>query len=407
MAPRFLFIISGYPPLRRGGMELSCQRLASALVRRGHPVTVLTLAAPDLPGDAVEDGVRVRRVISPWEKGPLWGVKYSLDVGTWMKRLEDDWDFALCFQLYLHSSVAVTVAGTMKRKVATRLANSGPGGDLDKMRAMRLGDKAVRHALRADALFPLSDAGARELHALKVPPDRLWRMPVFVDGERFAPPPVTPSPVFHWHGRFVRSKNLPLLLRAFEAVHAAHPGARLQLAGDGGERPALEAAVAASPARGAVDLVPWTDRPEIPLARALATVSASGSEGLSNTLLESLACGVPVVATDVSGARDLLDPEGLLPATVPAGGFLRARHGLLVPPDDVGSLAAAMGALLSDAQLRPSLAEGLADEASARFSEDAAVASFLNAANAIMEGRPSTPAERGFRLGLFEAAGDA
>ncbi|MDK2973315.1 MAG: D-inositol-3-phosphate glycosyltransferase [Candidatus Sumerlaeota bacterium] len=406
MAPRFLFIVSGYPPLRTGGMELSCQRLATALARRGVGVVVLTLAAPDLPEDRIEAGVRVLRVITPWQVGPLWGVKYSLDVGMWMKRLEAEWDLALCFQLYLHSSVAVSIAGTLRKKIATRLANSGSGGDIEKMLAMRLGKKAVHHALRADALFPLSNDGARELHGWKVAPERLWRMPVFIDTVRFSPASSTPSPVFHYHGRFEKSKNLTGLIEAFALVHAAHPEARLQLVGDGGERAAIEEAARVSGAGESIAILPWTPHVEKHLGNVLCAVSASHSEGLSNALVEAMACGVPAIATDVSGTRDLLDPAGELGTAdaVRGHGFMRARHGLIAPPGDVKAMAAAMRAMLEDAQLRPSLADGLDEHARERFSEGAAVSAFLNAAEAILAGRPSTPHERGFALDLFDGA---
>src|SRR5207244_7763161 len=69
------------------------------------------------------------------------------------------------------------------------------------------------------------------------------------------------------------------------------------------------------------------------------SVLPSASESLSNTIIESMAAGVPVVATRVGGNPELVTD----------------RTGVLVPLDDVDAMAAAMERLLSDATLRTQL----------------------------------------------------
>jgi glycosyltransferase involved in cell wall biosynthesis len=134
-------------------------------------------------------------------------------------------------------------------------------------------------------------------------------------------------------GRLCRQKGQDVLLRAWPAVRAAAPGARLVLVGDGPDRPRLTAAAPEGVLlAGAVpDTRPW-------LLAADLVVLPSRWEGMALAPLEAMACGVPVVLTDVSGARESLPPG-------------HDRHGL-VPPDDPDALTAALTALLADPGLR-------------------------------------------------------
>jgi glycosyltransferase involved in cell wall biosynthesis len=83
------------------------------------------------------------------------------------------------------------------------------------------------------------------------------------------------------------------------------------------------------------------DVPEL-LSEASVSVLPSLSEGLSNTLLESMAAGVPAVATTVGGNPELIED---------------GSSGLLVPPRDAGALARAMVAILGDRDLARTLGE--------------------------------------------------
>ncbi|WP_399885129.1 glycosyltransferase [Streptomyces sp. BBFR51] len=137
-------------------------------------------------------------------------------------------------------------------------------------------------------------------------------------------------------GRLCRQKGQDVLLSAWESVHARVPHARLVLVGDGPDRIRLaERAPASVLFAGAVaDAAVWYRAADL-------VVLPSRWEGMALAPLEAMACGRPVVVTDVDGAR-----EGLPPALVP--------H-CLVPPEDPSALADAVTALLRDAPLRTSL----------------------------------------------------
>ncbi|MFD5478980.1 glycosyltransferase family 4 protein [Streptomyces hawaiiensis] len=139
-------------------------------------------------------------------------------------------------------------------------------------------------------------------------------------------------------GRLCRQKGQDVLLTAWESVLRRVPGARLVLVGDGPDHGRLRALAPGSVlfAGDADDVVPWYQAADL-------VVLPSRWEGMALAPLEALACGRPVVVTDVGGAR-----ESLPPALVP--------H-CLVPALAPAALAAAVTGLLQDPPLRTALGE--------------------------------------------------
>lgn len=138
-------------------------------------------------------------------------------------------------------------------------------------------------------------------------------------------------------GRLDASKGQLGLVPLMRRVTERHPGARLVIAGEGPERPRLEAAIAEAGLGGSIGLPGMRgDVPEL-LALADLLVFPSRSEGFGLAVLEAMAAGCPVVAYDLPALREF------------------ARDGetaILVPGDDAEGLAAAVCALLDDAPRR-------------------------------------------------------
>lgn len=164
-----------------------------------------------------------------------------------------------------------------------------------------------------------------------------------VDTDRFHPPTGTPEPIAgcpfaapaHWLvgtvGRMKDVKNQTLLARAFVRALELNPearrNARLVMVGEG---PLRQASLALLQAAGVAELA-WLpgERRDVPeLMRGLHLfVLPSLAEGVSNTILEAMASGLPVLATDVGGNAEL----------VQAG-----RTGALLPSQDVQAMAEAL-----------------------------------------------------------------
>lgn len=141
------------------------------------------------------------------------------------------------------------------------------------------------------------------------------------------------EPVIIAVGRLEPQKNFALLIRAFAAVAAERP-CRLMILGDGGQREMLMALVAELGLEERVAMPGFVANPHAYVARAAMLVLSSDFESLANVVIEAMAVGTPVVATDC--------PSG--PAEALGGG----RYGQLVPVGDVPKLAEAMLATLSE-----------------------------------------------------------
>ena len=140
-------------------------------------------------------------------------------------------------------------------------------------------------------------------------------------------------------GRLTSQKNFALLIDAFARVGPGRD-ARLVILGEGPERSLLEAKIRRDGLESRVAMPGFVENPYSYMAHASVLVLSSVFEGLPTVLIEALAVGTPVVATDCpSGPREILR-EGEL--------------GELVPVDDVSALAAAIARTLTSPPARPS-----------------------------------------------------
>jgi glycosyltransferase involved in cell wall biosynthesis len=166
-------------------------------------------------------------------------------------------------------------------------------------------------------------------------------VPNGVDADFFRPAPDQAAHKDHFtfifSGRFVPQKNLFCLLDQFESI-ATHPfvpsleregkipighvtpagtGLRLILVGDGPEKAGLEKRIKSSPVLSkSVMLYPWSSKEELRglYQTAHCFVNPSFEEGMPNTLLEAMACGLAVIASDIGGNNELVEnnKNGLL-----------------------------------------------------------------------------------------------
>jgi glycosyltransferase involved in cell wall biosynthesis len=183
-----------------------------------------------------------------------------------------------------------------------------------------------------------------ELRALAAAPlDHPWFRP----GE---------PPVILGVGRLSKQKDFPSLLRAFAAVRRARE-ARLLILGEGEERSSLTALITELGLVEDAALAGFVENPFGYMARAAVFVLSSAWEGSPGVLVQALACGARVVATDCeSGPREILQ---------------NGRFGSLVPTGNVAALGAAILAAIDAPKAK------LPEDALYRFSQDAAVDGYL------------------------------
>ncbi len=180
----------------------------------------------------------------------------------------------------------------------------------------------ISHFARSQAMY-FSDPG--DWHKLRI-------VHCGVDPTRYDRPAPAPRPGLHlvFVGRITPIKGLRVLLDALTRARRTHPGLTLTLVGDGDDRAHLE--TLARPLGDAVRFAGF--RSQEGVARAVAGADAlvlpSFAEGLPVVLMEALAAGKPVIATQVAGVGELVE---------------NGVSGLLVPAGDVRALAGAITAL--------------------------------------------------------------
>jgi len=134
-------------------------------------------------------------------------------------------------------------------------------------------------------------------------------------------------PVILAVGRLTKQKDYPTLFRAFSLVRQVRP-AKLLILGEGEERANLERLAVELGIQNDISMPGFVDNPFAFMSKSSVFVLSSAWEGFGNVLVEALACGCPVVATDCrSGPREILD---------------NGRYGRLVPVGDYEALAKAI-----------------------------------------------------------------
>ena len=318
---RVLAVCYRYPP-DLGGVERAAAALAQALVRLGHRVTVLAGADVGSVSRTEEDGVEVYRFALP--KGRAAGARYVARVARLAGRLPRP--DVVHAHIASAPAVAAALLGVRWRVPVVVKPSSGaePGGNLHA--TMSRGAGALRVSFlrrRVDAFVAISPGIARDLErSWSVDPAKIMEIPNGVNLDHFATDRkrTRRKKSYLYVGRlWTKQKALDVLLDAWRK--AGEPGT-LVLVGDGPDRRSLEiqAPETVRFAGPVADPAPYYRDADV-------FVLPSRWEGLSNAILEASAAGLPVIATEVGGARDTL-----------------GEAGRLVPPDDVDALAAALAA---------------------------------------------------------------
>ncbi len=194
----------------------------------------------------------------------------------------------------------------------------------------------------AGGMLAVSAALKRDMVALGLPEERIRVHYTGVDLDRFRPIADhtaakaalgVPGPLLLSIGALIPRKGHDLTIRALAEI----PGATLMIAGKGPEHGALQALAREMGVADRVRLLGGQPHEALPALAAAADVGVlvSTSEGLANAWVESLACGTPLVLSDVGGARELVDrPEaGRIVAREPGAIAAAVRELLASPPD--------------------------------------------------------------------------
>jgi glycosyltransferase involved in cell wall biosynthesis len=297
-----------------GGAESQLRTIALHLKKLRHQVTIMTPMVTYGPQIPVERcyGLPVGRVRYPHMR-VLGGVVMNLKFAAflWQNRKRyDAWHVHIGHHL---GAIACLVGGWIKKPVVVKIsgwweleqgllqAKPGPYDLLTR-----------RWLKRASVVQAISTRIADELVKRGFPSERILVLPNAVDTRRFRAHTARRAAgqpfVGVFVGRLVPEKGLTTLLDGWAAAFGGRKDVRLKLVGNGPMEEPLRQQAASLGITEQVEFLGHRDRVEDVLAEAHVGILPSRIEGLSNTLLEFMACGLPSLASRVSGSEDFVKP---------------------------------------------------------------------------------------------------
>ena len=359
-APLSICLLSDVSLPQLGGAQTVLDCLARRLTAAGHRAVVVAPRSREAWDDA-RLGYPVVRHRRPFSK--RFGTRLLLPRLLALHRRER-FDLVHCHAAYPQAHVAATLRGLTGLPFVVRPHGCDilPGEVI--RRSPRLERRMQRAVAAADLVIAQGEFLRGVIEETGVPAGRVRVVNNGVDVAAFgaADPYPHPRPYILGMGSLVPHKGFDLLLRAYALLPADRPD--LLIAGDGPEREPLADLARDLGIEHQVHLLGMVtgDRKVSLYRSATCFVCPSRREPFANVLLESLASGVPAVATDVGGNREIVRHE---------------ENGLLCAPDSPAAIAAAVGRLLDDAALAAGLRAGAA-RLIARFDWDAVADRYID-----------------------------
>lgn len=352
-----LLISETYPPVL-GGSEVEAQRIAAAMIRRGHKVEVLCAGGPPMP--AVRrwldpEGVPVR-ILTRRSRGRMKHLVFALEVAWAIWRARRQYDVVYFLMQGLQLAAGLPVAHWLGKPIVMKFGGSGI---IPLMRTSRTGRLELEWLRRwAARLMVLNEGMIEEGIADGFLRQQLTWMPNPVDVGEFRVAQSGEAAAWRtqhgiplracvtiYVGRLSSEKGLPALLRGFARTAQRSSDAMLVLVGDGAQRTELEAlASQLSLEPNRILFVGRIHITEVPFWLRSSDIFAltSPSEGFSCALLEAMASGLASVVCDIPANRQLIDP---------------GIHGLTIPVGDESAIGEALLQLSTDSDARKRMGE--------------------------------------------------
>jgi phosphatidylinositol alpha-mannosyltransferase len=340
-------LVSPYDYPYPGGVTDHITHLDEELTRLGHAVTILAPSSLDETQLTEHRVIKLGSVVPVPANGSVARITLSLRLSGKVKALLNRERFDV---IHLHEPLMPALPITVLRHSGT--VNVGTFHSAWDSRVARLyGNPLLRRFNRRLHARIAVSPRAREFVGKHFPGDyEIIPNGIAVDefGEHVAPFPHLRDGKINllFVGRLEQRKGFAYLLRAFARLKRDHPHLRLIVVGAYGdkERRRYEA-LTRSAGIGDVLFVgraTVADKPRYYRSCDVFCAPSTGGESQGIVLLEAMAAGRPIVASNIAGYRDVLRD---------------GREGLLVPPKDAEALASALLRLIGDAELRCQLGQ--------------------------------------------------
>lgn len=319
-----------------GGAEVHFFEIFRRLVALGHEVTLVVSGWRGAPSQLELDGLRVVRTGSRYS--------FALKGRATVRKLLQQNNFDVVVEdinkvpLYLPTLTSLPVYVIIPHLFGTTAFAQAP---FPIAATVWLSELPIPRVYRRSSFHVISQSTRADIISRGVDGAAVRVIYPGVDSEWLTPDPSVERaavPTFLYTGRLQKYKGVEVAIRAVAVAHDKLNGARLQVAGAGGDRPRLERLVESL---GVVDLVEFLgyvseERKRDLMRRAWAVVFPSAKEGWGITNIEAAACGTPAIASDSPGLRETA---------------IHDETGYLVNHGDVGAMSDAMVKFGSDSAL--------------------------------------------------------
>jgi glycosyltransferase involved in cell wall biosynthesis len=346
---KIIFVIRYFHPFI-GGLEKKVLTLASQLIQRGISVEVVTSRfRRDWLAYELIKGVPVCRLPSPRIK-VFGALVFLFCLFIYLIKMRHQYNIVHAFQVGYSSAAAISLGTLLRKKTVLNLSGGGNGGDIHRHRRTPWGIMFLILCRFATRIVVLNRQMTKELRTIFYNDDFMVPIPNGVDLNTYrknndcrtlkSTLGIGEEKIILYTGRLSQEKGVDFLIRAYATLPVSVL-ARLYILGDGPERHRLLNRIEEQQLGKRVIMIPGVDDVLSFLQISDVFVMPSHFEGLSNSILEAMACGVPVIATRVTGNVDLIE-DGVT--------------GLLVSPGDVQELAGALLTILANPEKGKDLA---------------------------------------------------
>ncbi|MCB4790825.1 MAG: glycosyltransferase family 4 protein [Elusimicrobia bacterium] len=342
---RILMVISRFPPVV-GGAERQCLNLSLSLASLGHKITVVTERLQGLKKREDIDGVQVLRLSAfPNDVRVLANLIFWANLKWFFIRKSNNFDI-------VHSHVATASAffGSILAKLfgkpsIVKFTGSGITGEVTTSKASFFGKLKLKILDIFTDVVVCTDVKIKtELMSIGYQEEKIRVLPNGVDTGYFAPEQEKRSnnvPKVLFVGRLEDVKNVPALLKAWKTV-ISKANAELFIVGGGSKKDELIHLTEKLGINNRVKFLGEQKDIRSHLVSSDIFVLPSFAEGVSNSLLEALSCGLAVIASRVGGSVGLIKD---------------GETGYLFDPKNHNELADKLERLLKDPVLRKNMGQ--------------------------------------------------
>lgn len=370
-----LFVYRHFYPFV-GGTEKQGLSLASSIAKRGISARVITSRFErSWPKKESIGGVEVIRLPNPKIK-LLGALIFLFSLAWYLFKIRKSFSIIQTEQINYVNPFSILIGLMLGKPTVLKLASSGVGGDIKKWEGNPVGKIFIGLAKKATVIIALSDHIISELRDAGFPPTKIRRIGNGVDLSVYRRAEKKEEICkklglglkgknIIYTGRLSPEKGLDFLMRTFSRLDKTIP-LKLLIVGEGGEENRLkDLAEQLGIADSVVFVNSGYDVNEYLQVSDL-FILPSRHEGLSNSLLEAMACELPVISTRVGGSIDIIE-DGV--------------NGLLVDVDNEEQLIYAVSSVLNDASVAVRLGENARKMVVERYNLDRITETYVDLYN--------------------------